>query len=399
VKKIRAAGGSAVFAAVVLLVTAARVRADLNIYGFAQLDYIQDLDRVDPAWAATLRPSLIPTTKGIFGSDGQAVLSVRQSMLGVEGTIPAARGDIYAKFEFDLFGIGPDEEQVTMRVRHAYGQYGGFLAGQTYSLFMDIDIFPDIIDYWGPCGMVFLWNPQFRYTRGSDTGLKFSVAIEEPLNNVDAGRLTDLDPRFAGTQADNKFPDLTLQVRKTAGRHHVQLAGILRRLGYDTPAAPENRPKGSETGWGLDLTMVLKLRTDDALKLGVVYGAGIANYINDGGMDLAPQAVSLTSVEAKAVPLLGISAYYDLGWSTTYTSSIGYSMTRVDNTNFQTGGAFHQGEYASVNFLVHPETDMFYGIEYLWGRRTDNDDATGTDQRVQLSWQYKFVSNPGFTPE
>ncbi len=39
--------------------------------------------------------------------------------------------------------------QTTIRLRHAYGELGQFLAGQTNSLFMDIDVFPNTIDYWG----------------------------------------------------------------------------------------------------------------------------------------------------------------------------------------------------------------------------------------------------------
>lgn len=395
-KKIRAIYSLAIIATAVLIFSVAQVHADFNVYGFAQLDYIQDFNRVDPDWQATLRPSKIPTTKGLFGSDGQAIVSARQSRLGVEGTIPAGQRDIYAKFEFDLFGVGPNAGQFTMRVRHVYGEFGPVLAGQTNSLFMDVDIFPDIIDYWGPAGMVFLRNPQLRYSMGSDENMKFAIAIEEPLNNIDVGRLTESNPEFAGTQPDEKLPDLTLQVRKTMGKSHVQLAGILRRVGYDTPATPDNKPNGFDTGWGVDLTSVLKPRPNDALKLGVVYGAGISNYMNDGGTDLAPQGASLVTASAKAVPLLGISAYYDIGWSEKYTSTIGYSITQVDNTSFQTGGAFHKGEYASTNFIVRPSKDTFYGIEYLWGKRSDNDGASGTDQRVQLSWHYKFVSNQNF---
>ena len=66
-------------------------------------------------------------------------------------------------FEFDLFGVGPDEGQTTIRLRHAYGEFGNWLGGQTHSLFMDIDIFPNVIDYWGPSGMVFLRTPQIRW--------------------------------------------------------------------------------------------------------------------------------------------------------------------------------------------------------------------------------------------
>ena len=69
-----------------------------------------------------------------------------------------------AKFEFDLFGVGEDAGQTTIRIRHAYASWGPFLAGQTNTLFMDGDLFPNTIDYWGPAGMVFLRNPQLRWT-------------------------------------------------------------------------------------------------------------------------------------------------------------------------------------------------------------------------------------------
>ena len=48
---------------------------NLELYGFVQLDAIQDFDRVNPDWEATLRPSRIPTQKGQFGSDGQTIFS------------------------------------------------------------------------------------------------------------------------------------------------------------------------------------------------------------------------------------------------------------------------------------------------------------------------------------
>ena len=49
--------------------------------------------------------------------------------------------------------------------------------------------------------------------------------------------------------------------------------------------------------------------------------------------------------------LLGVSAYVDLQWSKQWSSAVGYSFTKVDNTNFQDPTAFHKGEYASANLL------------------------------------------------
>ena len=54
---------------------------NLELYGFVQLDAIQDFNRVNPNWDATLRPSRIPTEEGQFGGDGQSIFSVRQSRL------------------------------------------------------------------------------------------------------------------------------------------------------------------------------------------------------------------------------------------------------------------------------------------------------------------------------
>ena len=58
---------------------AADTDRSFEVYGFVQLDAIQDFNRVNPDWDATLRPSRIPTHEGQFGDDGQSIFSARQS--------------------------------------------------------------------------------------------------------------------------------------------------------------------------------------------------------------------------------------------------------------------------------------------------------------------------------
>jgi hypothetical protein len=53
--------------------------------------------------------------------------------------------------------------QATFRLRHGYGEVGKFGAGQRWSPFMDIDVFPNSLAYWGPTGMVFFRNVQVRW--------------------------------------------------------------------------------------------------------------------------------------------------------------------------------------------------------------------------------------------
>jgi hypothetical protein len=373
---------------------------NLELYGFVQLDAIQDFKRVNPDWDATLRPSRIPTDKGAFGGNGQSVFSVRQSRLGAKATGILAGKPYEAKFEFDLFGTGVDAGQTTFRVRHMYAKWGPFLAGQTNTLFMDGDIFPNVLDYWGPAGMVFVRTPQIRWTFIDSGGWQAAVALEHPSDDIDTGNLRLIDEDIAASiQANEELPDLTAAIRYGGDWGHVRVAGILRKIGFDTRGTEGNEPEGHELGWGINATTAIKLGLATP-RLGIVYGRGIATYMNDGGMDLAPsvdvilQPPSLILIpEAEAVKLLGVSAYVDLQWTKQLSSAIGYSFTKVHNTNFQDATAFHRGDYASANLLYAPADNILAGVEILWGKRTDNDGNEGTDTRMQASFKWSFTSN------
>jgi hypothetical protein len=374
-------------------------KGTLDIFGFAQVDYIQDFNRVDPNWDATLRVSKIPTIPGEFGSDGQSIISVRQSRFGVQADQEIGGHDLYVKFDFDLFGVGANEGQTTFRLRNFYAKWGPLLVGQTDTLWMDGDIFPNTIDYWGPTGMVFLRNPQIRLTWKNGPN-ELAGAIEQPSNDVDPGDARIVDPALAGVHGNETIPDVTGRYRYDGDWGHVQIAGILRRVGFETTGTPDNQPNGSQLGWGVDVTSNVKPTKNDVIHLGVVFGRGIASYMNDGGTDLAPGgAATLTgpeAIHAEAVGLVGVVVYLDHQWTKSLSTSIGYSRNQVDNTSLQSADAFHVGQYASVNLLWAPDPHIMMGGEFIWGQREDKDGATGDDNRVQFSAKYKFSSKDFF---
>jgi hypothetical protein len=393
---------SAAVAAVLLASASAKAGDDtgrsFEIYGFAQADYIQDIGgRLDPNWDDAFRPSKI-CFDGACGEDGQASISVKQSRFGVKGTMPtgSSTAPLSFKFEFDLFGTGVDAGQTTMRLRHFYGEWGQILAGQTNSLFMDIDVFPNTIDYWGPSGMVFYRNVQIRWTPYTTDHSHFAIAIERPGNDIDSGNIRTIEGlEGVDVRNDEELPDLTAQFRYGGDWGHVQFGGILRKVGYEL-RVDETDPwtEGSETGWGINVGTVFNVLEKDAIRLQVVYGEGIASYMNDGGMDLAPSADwssgVLSDLDAEAVPLTGVLAYYDHWWNDQWSSSIGYSFTEVDNTNFQDPGAFEQIDYASGNLLYYPADNVMLGGELMWGERTNNDGASEDDVRFQFTVKYNF---------
>jgi hypothetical protein len=276
-----------------------------------------------------------------------------------------------------------------MRVRHMYGSWGHWLAGQTNTLFMDIDIFPNTIEYWGPPGMVFVRNPQIRWTPVSGDNT-FAVAIEKPGNDIDAGQFREVDPALGNFQAKNEYPDITAQYRMNQDWGHLQIAGLLRKLGVENIANPANIVQRDDTGWGVDVTASIKVGERDKILAGLVTGAGIATYMNDGGVDMAPTTAIVATTDAQAVDLTGISIYYDHYWNASWSSSIGYSYDEVDNLAGQQGNAFKKGEYFSANILHTPVENLLVGAELLWGQRTDFNGADGDDVRIQFSLKYNF---------
>jgi len=178
----------------------------------------------------------------------------------------------------------------------------------------------------------------------------------------------------------------------------VRLAGLLRKIGYETRGTVGNEPQGHDTGWGVDLTSAIHFKPV-TLKLGAVYGRGLATYMNDGGMDLAPAVavvreggVITVIPRSEAVKLFGMSAFADIQWAKNWSSSIGYSFDKVDNTNFQDPTAFHAGHYALVNVLWTPADPVLTGLELQWGKREDKDGNEGHDLRVQYSFKWSFSS-------
>ena len=108
-----------------------------DIFGFAMVDMIPDFKVNDPDWFDVVRPTKLPAFKGQFGEDGHFYGSVRQTRFGVKSSVPVGNNELKVVFDFDLFGVGVDAGQTTIRLRHAYGELGAFGGGQTESAFMD----------------------------------------------------------------------------------------------------------------------------------------------------------------------------------------------------------------------------------------------------------------------
>ena len=119
----------------------------MDIYGFAMLDMGYQSKQNDPDWFDVVRPTKLPAFDGEFGEGGDFWMGgVRQSRLGFKSSTDTKYGRPENDFEFELSGVGSDAGQTTFRLCHAWGELGEFGAGQTWSPFMDPDVFPNSIE-------------------------------------------------------------------------------------------------------------------------------------------------------------------------------------------------------------------------------------------------------------
>jgi len=367
-------------------------QSTIQVYGFAMLDAGYNTGQIDPNWYDVIRTTKLPAFKDQFAPDGNAYFSVRQSRLGIKGTVPTALGDLKTTFEFELFGTGVDAGQTTFRLRHAYGELGKFGAGQTNSPFMDGDVFPNSIEYWGPAGMVFFRNLQVRYMPiQGDTRL--TIALERPGASADQGvyagriELQDVKPRF-------RYPDLSAEYRMGQKWGYVELAGIVRRIEWVDQGTDAFDLSGNATGWGLNLSSNVNIGKKDVVRLQGVYGEGIENYMNDAPADVGVASNSndlVSPVKGEALPVTGVVAFLDHTWNGKFSTAVGYSMVDISNSDRSTPEQFKRGQYALGNVLYTPVAGVTTGVELQWGNRENESDGFKSDIfKIQFSFKYAF---------
>jgi len=364
-----------------------------SIYGFAMLDAGYQFKQADPKWFDTVRPVKLPAFRDQFAPNGNTYFSVRQTRLGVKSSTPTKYGELKTIFEFEMFGTGVDAGQTTFRLRHAYGELGQFGAGQYWSAFVDPDVFPNTNEYWGPNGIAWFRNVQFRWMplKGRNS---ITIAAERPGASADLGQVADRI-EIAGVRPRFPTPDLTGNVRFDRDWGHVQISGVVRHMKWVDTVNDNFDLSGSATGAGIGLTSNLNFGKKDIGKFSYVYGHGIQNYMNDAPVDvgIAPSNSGdpRRPIKGVALPMWAWLAYLDHTWSKRFTSSIGYSMLNINNSEGQTPDAFRRGHYASGNLLFYPWERVMVGTEVIWGRRENfRDGFSSEDVHLQFSFKYNF---------
>ncbi len=203
----------------------------MSLYGYVKLDAVYSDVSAGSGGAGNqlFLPGQIPVGEQA-DNDGNLVFHARQSRLGIKTSTPTAWGKLKTRFEGDFFGTGGNQtvsNSYGFRLRHAYGQLGNLLAGQTWSTFMNAGALPETIDFGGPAASIFIRQAQLRWTQPFAMG-NWQIAIENPETT-----LASLDADAPTRPDGDLFPDTVARINLNTDYGHFTAAAMLRQFRED----------------------------------------------------------------------------------------------------------------------------------------------------------------------
>jgi hypothetical protein len=377
----------------------------------------------------------------------------RETRLNVETRTPTGYGEARTFIEFDFINRslpnGPNlhvSDNLTPRLRYAYGTLGGFLAGQANSNFADPDATPETLDFGGDVGQAGVVRiPQIRYTMAGPWGSAWSISAETPETDVltPAGQIfperegalptistgsaitngcvangtvipaaSAPTPGFTNTSTctlatnptKNSSPDIAFASYWAQPWGHIDFKAVVRPtlritdgrfidktfVGYGGGISGDVKP-----GW-------LGYTRDD-IQFQATAGTALGRYLNGNDTNaLATNFLSFPTTQAAANNILvqpvtefGASGGYQHWWLPNLRSNLTFGYTYLDYPSRLIGPLQSVTQNKSVvtahaNLIFSPVAFIDTGLEYMWGQRTTLANIKAKEQVIVGKVQVKF---------
>lgn len=336
---------------------------------------------------------------------GQVQFEARTSRFNMDINTPTDYGNLRTFVETDLMGAGGNKFQSNsnaFRVRHAYAEIGSWIFGQTWSNQGDIAQGVNLLDIiGGPVGIPGIGRfPQIRYTYGVTPTSKFSVALEQPVQDYVGSDLVSFGATGT-TMSKNSIdtmPDLTARytIADTWGRQSVGM--VLRRIKAEgtntqslTAAGSPEIKSDSTIGFLFNYQGQINLFGTDKLLYSAIYEEGAGRYMND------MQATAIFNSDGlfDTVRGWGANIGYQHIWMPNWQSNVTYGVVRYTTDDWTKVSADRYARYNAAdslhaNLMWSPVKNSTVGIEYVYGKIGNDVGDTGTAQRITLGTRFGF---------
>lgn len=389
---------------------------NMQIGGYAKLDAIGITggNRSQGANEEFIVPNIqsrgAPPTGNAPG-DPSTNIHARQSRIYLEASkTDTPLGPARAFFEMDFFApldLGTESvtNSHTFRLRHAFGEVGPVIAGQTWTTFVDPSTYAELLDFEGPGGDSFLRQGQIRYTHDFGGGFTGAIAVENPESRVRIGQgpvsgtgagapASGLQVVGVGPFARDSTPDFIGRIKYASPQVNLTLSGVLTRSTAPPPtAAASIVPGNGQLGFGVHFAGQIALpmfNSKDNFRFQTAYVDGASRYILDTAAASPSIAYNETLTQFDTIKAYGGFGALQHWWTDTIRTNVVYGALQIDNPAFSGPAALRGTRYGAVNLLYSPFPDIDVGTEFQYGKRIDADGRSGYQTRVQSSLIYRF---------
>jgi hypothetical protein len=332
--------------------------------GRVKLDIIRDFSAIGS------EDSFDPRTIPVDGREGSnSRLHARETRVSLDIRGPFEGKEVRMFVETDFYGTSN-----ALRLRHAYGSYGGLLAGQTWSTFLDDANFPNTIDFESPMAFPSVRQAQLRWTQRLNSNFSWAVAVEDNDSDI-------TPPATIPGVTEYPMPDFVGRIKFEGSRGHAYVSGFLGAARF----RPTDGDPDDETLTGVLLSGRLKTFGRDYVYGQLTTGQGIGRY--RGGVTAVPDAEG----KLYAPRLVSVVAGYEHYWSERYSSHAVYGTSSAPEEDFYAADANAQLDYLAINFLYWFVKDRAWaGVEYLHGRREVFSGADGDANRLHFAVRFNL---------
>ena len=353
-------------------------RAALAVGGYVKSTLVYNNDPLEIIDRFIVGSIPVDTT-AVGNLEAESSLTASQSRLNFDLREPTDVGILRAFIEGDFASEGD-----TFRLRHAFGQWNRVLAGKTWSAFVDTKATPEEVDFEGLNGRISLRQTQVRISPRIGETFEFQFSLEDP------------NPQIQNGDGVTRAPDVVMSGRfQPNERLHTKVALMARQIRAQLAIGDVGvGGVDKQYAWGLSVSgryATPRFDKRDSVLFQLNTGDGIGRYVNDlasvGNYD------GIVDPQTGELRLFDVFSGYISGqhwWGGTARSNVTLGYVEVDNPDFVAGDAYKKTIRASANIFWTPTPRIDIGVEYLWGRRENENGDEGDATQVQAAARYRF---------
>lgn len=348
---------------------------EASLYGYARLNmsYDLDADRASTTRAGAFSGGDEDIT-GHFGADAQ------QSRLGVKVKHSSGLG----------ITVEGDFRGGTLRLRHAYGEYNGFMAGRNWSNYLSFVGNTPTLDFDSLAGTAGSQDraEQLRYTTGA---MSFSVENPSSQNLYDATEFdSDGNATILSSNTRTSMPAFTARYEDSTDGLSYSAAALVNQVTADNGGNMDD----SAVGYAVFGAAKLKLSDMFSVQGAINYTDGANGYLWRSGSNYYGPSAYLDGDSVETIAGYGGSIGVTMELGGGRSINLGYGMTTLDLDDAVDNGTpdsqAETNQNVLVNYMWTPVQNVMMGVEYgYFDQETVAGDSSDAN-RLMFAAQYSF---------